>query len=642
MNKYLKHFQKTVPLCINSGYTNTDEEHNTVHYGRETSVRLLTLKLSESEQKYRKGKMNREHGKSINDVYENDIVTKGTFGKRTTDSHTTRIQSSELTGSDGVMIRSSRAAAVVFVLLCVLLLTARIILCATFTQERQELLTKITNLTEERDQLQTNNMNLTEERDQLQTNNMILTEERDQLKSEKNELQKNFAVNVRLMSSAFVSVWSFPGGSRERTSGGGYNGAVTRMGVRFRGDFVKNISGSSGHFWIGLTDVEVEGRWKWVDGSTLTSGSFMNKYLKHFQKTVPLCINSGYTNTDEEHNTVHYGRETSVRLLTLKLSESEQKYRKGKMNREHGKSINDVYENDIVTKGTFGKRTTDSHTTRIQSSELTGSDGVMIRSSRAAAVVFVLLCVLLLTARIILCATFTQERQELLTKITNLTEERDQLQTNNMNLTEERDQLQTNNMILTEERDQLKSEKNELQKNFAVNVRLMSSAFVSVWSFPGGSRERTSGGGYNGAVTRMGVRFRGFMAHLVVFIDGWKCHQSSLYFISSEMKNWTESRSYCRERAADLIIINNTEKQDFVKNISGSSGHFWIGLTDVEVEGRWKWVDGSTLTSGFWASTEPDSHQGTDEDCAINYSEGWADYPCDYMSKWICEESILK
>ncbi|XP_026089446.1 CD209 antigen-like protein E [Carassius auratus] len=129
--------------------------------------------------------------------------------------------------------------------------------------------------------------------------------------------------------------------------------------------------------------------------------------------------------------------------------------------------------------------------------------------SRAAAVVFVLLCVLLLTARIILCATFTQERQQLLTKITNI----------------------------TQERDELKSERNDLQKKFA---------------------------------------------------DGWKCHQSSLYFFSSEKKNWTESRRYCRERGTDLIIINNREEQDFVKNICGSSGHFWIGLTDIEEEGRWK------------------------------------------------------
>uniref|UniRef100_A0A672KSD9 C-type lectin domain-containing protein n=1 Tax=Sinocyclocheilus grahami TaxID=75366 RepID=A0A672KSD9_SINGR len=80
---------------------------------------------------------------------------------------------------------------------------------------------------------------------------------------------------------------------------------------------------------------------------------------------------------------------------------------------------------------------------------------------------------------------------------------------------------------------------------------------------------------------------------------GWKCHQSSVYFISSETKNWTESRRYCTERAADLIIINNREEQDFVKNISGVA-NVWIGLTDIDVEGRWKWVDGSTLTSGIF------------------------------------------
>uniref|UniRef100_A0A8C1BGA5 C-type lectin domain-containing protein n=1 Tax=Cyprinus carpio carpio TaxID=630221 RepID=A0A8C1BGA5_CYPCA len=210
------------------------------------------------------------------------------------------------------------------------------------------------------------------------------------------------------------------------------------------------------------------------------------------------------------------------------------------------------------------KNNTNKHLTR-------GSDGVKIRSSRAAGVCLVLLCVLLLTAVTVLCVliytkstNYTQERQQLLTKITNL----------------------------SEERDQLKSERNELQKRLA---------------------------------------------------DGWKYYQSSLYFISSEKKNWTESRRYCRERAADLIIINNTEEQDFVKIISGGSDLFWIGLTDIEVEDRWKWVDGSNMTlPGFWGSTEPNSYQGKEEDCAINRSSGWADFSCDYMSKWICEKSVLK
>uniref|UniRef100_A0A8C1LG95 C-type lectin domain-containing protein n=1 Tax=Cyprinus carpio TaxID=7962 RepID=A0A8C1LG95_CYPCA len=184
--------------------------------------------------------------------------------------------------------------------------------------------------------------------------------------------------------------------------------------------------------------------------------------------------------------------------------------------------IVDIYISaEAVRDIKFKKDTEDFNTAKPQTPQHTGSDGVKIRSSRAAGVCLGLLCVLLLTAVIILCVTFTQERQQFISTTENL----------------------------TRERDQLKHEKNYLRSSLCK-------------------------------------------------VDGWKCHQSSLYFISSEKKNWTESRRYCRDRAADLIIINNTEEQDYVKNISGGSDLFWIGLTDIEEEGRWKWVDGSNITSG--------------------------------------------
>uniref|UniRef100_A0A8C2FIU1 C-type lectin domain-containing protein n=1 Tax=Cyprinus carpio TaxID=7962 RepID=A0A8C2FIU1_CYPCA len=210
-----------------------------------------------------------------------------------------------------------------------------------------------------------------------------------------------------------------------------------------------------------------------------------------------------------------------------------------------------------------------------------GSDGVTIRSSRAAAVCLGLLCVLLLTAVIVLCVhiytkstNYTEEKQQLLTKITNLTEERNQLLTNNANL------FQLNN--------QFNQEKNELAKFFQ---------------------------------------------------DGWIYYQFSLYYVSTETKSWTESRRYCRERGADLVIINDNKKQDFVKKISCGS-QTWIGLTDIEVEGTWKWVDGSTLTFWFWNSYEPGGY--TEENCIVTNSVGWADYPCTTFFTWICEKKNLK
>ncbi|XP_059395734.1 C-type lectin domain family 17, member A-like [Carassius carassius] len=173
--------------------------------------------------------------------------------------------------------------------------------------------------------------------------------------------------------------------------------------------------------------------------------------------------------------------------------------------------------------------------------QCTGSDSVKSRSSRTAVVCLVLLCVLLLTAVIVLCVhihtnntNYTQKRDQLLTKINSLTEERNQLLTNNS------DHIQLN---------KLNQGKNEPFKCF------------------------------NG-------------------MDGWLYYNFSFYYISSEMKNWTESRRYCTERGADLIIINNREEQKTVDKMRDGKTGFWIGLTDSEEEGNWKWVNGSTLTSG--------------------------------------------
>ncbi|XP_051540618.1 C-type lectin domain family 4 member M-like [Myxocyprinus asiaticus] len=120
-------------------------------------------------------------------------------------------------------------------------------------------------------------------------------------------------------------------------------------------------------------------------------------------------------------------------------------------------------------------------------------------------------------------------------------------------------------------------------------------------------------------------------------MDEWIYYHSSLYYISSEMKSWSESRKYCTERGADLLIINNINKQKFVTKVTGGN-NIWIGLTDSADEGTWKWVNGSTLTSGFWKSGQPNGQRI--ENCAVSYLTGWFDYSCNNAYKWICEKSL--
>ncbi|KAK0150099.1 C-type lectin domain family 17, member A [Merluccius polli] len=136
-------------------------------------------------------------------------------------------------------------------------------------------------------------------------------------------------------------------------------------------------------------------------------------------------------------------------------------------------------------------------------------------------------------------------------------------------------------------------------------------------------------------------------ARLIVYDrrpDGWLHYNHSLYFSSTAKKNWTASRDYCLERDADLIVINSREEQEFV---NGLGDIYWIGLSDRDTEGTWKWVDGTNMTSSFWGPGQPDDKRGA-EDCVVtlergglrgtDLERGWYDERCAAQHPWICEK----
>eukprot|EP00063_Salmo_salar_P076265 XP_014051100.1 PREDICTED: C-type lectin domain family 4 member E-like isoform X4 [Salmo salar] len=133
--------------------------------------------------------------------------------------------------------------------------------------------------------------------------------------------------------------------------------------------------------------------------------------------------------------------------------------------------------------------------------------------------------------------------------------------------------------------------------------------------------------------------------------DGWRRLRCSCYYFSNNSKTWSASRQDCRERGADLLIINSREEQHFL-NTLGEKMHYWIGLTDSEKEGIWKWVDGTTPTTTqlnwlvirFWREGEPNNAQGG-ENCAVFNSfsdnlgiiQSWNDQPCSLLIHWVCK-----
>ncbi|XP_006901830.1 PREDICTED: C-type lectin domain family 4 member C [Elephantulus edwardii] len=125
----------------------------------------------------------------------------------------------------------------------------------------------------------------------------------------------------------------------------------------------------------------------------------------------------------------------------------------------------------------------------------------------------------------------------------------------------------------------------------------------------------------------------------------WSSFQSSCYFISTELKNWTDSEKICSALGAYLMVINTKDEQQFIMQKLDRKFAYYFGLSDPEGNRQWQWVDQSPYKKSvsFWHSGEPnnnDEHcvilnsRGTKEDSA---SWGWNDAFCDVIQRSICE-----
>ncbi|KAL3066795.1 hypothetical protein OYC64_016695 [Pagothenia borchgrevinki] len=214
----------------------------------------------------------------------------------------------------------------------------------------------------------------------------------------------------------------------------------------------------------------------------------------------------------------------------------------------------------------------------------------------------------------------------LISQQNSLTEERDQMKRNNLD-------LKASGKNLTEERDDLK----RTVKDFDLEAQLKMT--VSQQNSLTEERDKLKRINLEMVATNKNLAKERDDLKKSVTPLGWKYFSSSLYTISSIRKNWQESRDDCLQKGADLVIVNSREEENFLSQFHET---MWIGLTDLETEGTWKWVDGTPMTERYWGPGEPNGR--TSENCGdikqYDLGKRWNDANCNIKVCWTCEKKV--
>ncbi|XP_035659393.1 ficolin-2-like, partial [Branchiostoma floridae] len=119
-------------------------------------------------------------------------------------------------------------------------------------------------------------------------------------------------------------------------------------------------------------------------------------------------------------------------------------------------------------------------------------------------------------------------------------------------------------------------------------------------------------------------------------------------------ETYFQARETCASDGGLLAMPRDSATNDFIVGLG--NGIHWIGLNDIDTEGRWVFEDGQTLEStGFWGIGEP-NNVNNEEDCAaIGYrscknggtvtpeGSGTGLYSCSCPAGWkgkYCEEGL--
>jgi hypothetical protein len=94
-------------------------------------------------------------------------------------------------------------------------------------------------------------------------------------------------------------------------------------------------------------------------------------------------------------------------------------------------------------------------------------------------------------------------------------------------------------------------------------------------------------------------------------------------YLLSGYGTWQQAQAQAKSLGGNLVTINDQAEQNWLITTFGSVGSLWIGYTDQETEGVFKWISGETSSYTNWYPGQPDNLGGNEDYVHLYFQGGW-------------------
>ena len=123
----------------------------------------------------------------------------------------------------------------------------------------------------------------------------------------------------------------------------------------------------------------------------------------------------------------------------------------------------------------------------------------------------------------------------------------------------------------------------------------------------------------------------------------WEENKGHCYLWSKTKQNWTNAEQMCIKNEGHLASITDQNIDNYIWNKiqTTTERSVWVGGTDKEEEGTWKWSDGSVWDFTNWPA-KPNNYKK--QHCLAimkmkpysTIKDGWHDTWCDHDHRFVC------